>query len=132
MKKVVIYTLFLTCALFISSCQKETQQRTSPELTQIFNEQELKDIEILVSSVENKLLKHADTKDIDKAFQLFVQDNLKSQPNTFQLFDYTEVEKLYNTIDKGTFDNIWSYAKGYHFILKDSTKEINMAYEKNI
>ncbi|WP_298519196.1 hypothetical protein [uncultured Kordia sp.] len=130
MKKIIAYTLLLVSSLCIFSCQKEDQQRTSPELTQIFNEQELKDIEMLVSVVEDKLLKNSDTKDIDKAFQLFIKDNLENLPNKFDLFNYEEVEKLYNTIDKGTFNNIWSYIKGYNFVLKDSTREITMAYER--
>jgi len=120
-----VLTATVFCTLY---CKKEI--RTSPELQQVFNEQELKDIALIVSFVEKKLLIYADTEDIDKAFQQFMQDNIENYYNKFDAFKYEEVEQLFTTINPQTFENIWIYRNKYSPILKDSLRTIDLAYEE--
>ncbi|MGH1386223.1 hypothetical protein [Kordia sp.] len=131
MKKVITFTLLISSLFLIFSCQKENNSRTSPELTQIFNEQEIKDIEMLVSYVEKELKAKTKTDDIDKAYQEFLGTYFENYFNDInETFTYEDIKNLYSTIDKNTFNTIWQYNKGFNFVLKDSTKSINMAYEK--
>jgi len=100
-------------------------------LTQIFNEQEIKDIEILVSYVEKELKIKTKTDDIDKAYQEFLNTYHENYFNDInETFRYEDIKNLYSTIDENTFNTIWQYNKGFNFVLKDSTKNINIAYEK--
>lgn len=131
MKKNHFIILLVISSFFIFSCEKENEPRTTPELTQIFNEEEIKDIEILVSYVEKELKEKTKINDINKAYQEFLSLYFEDYFNHInKTFVYEDIKNLYTTINKNTFNTIWEYNTGFNFVLKDSTKSINMAYEK--
>lgn len=129
MKKVITFTLLISSLFLIFSCQKENNSRTSPELTQIFNEQEIKDIKILVNYFEEEIQEL--NSNIDSAYVDFIRSYEDLVLSKKMKFDYDKLLTVFDTIDKNTFDEIWQFNKSvYHRQSNDTLKSIGIAYEK--
>jgi hypothetical protein len=128
MKNLYISIIILTLSFLTFSCQKEV--RSTPELVQIFNTEEIEDINLIVEYFEYELIKHYNTKNIDSAYIKFVNLNIKNHSNELKKFDYKDIKALYEKIDESTFNHIWEVRKDYDHILKDSVRRFNIADDK--
>lgn len=122
------YLLSCILSFLMFSCQKEV--RSTPELNQIFNVQEIEDINLIVEYFERSIQKLTDIKNIDIAFTTFAEKNLKNDFFYFDKFEHESIAQLYDDIDTETFDNIWEYNKGFNYRINDSIKVLSIAYEK--
>lgn len=128
MKIINSITIILTLSFLTFSCQKEV--RSTPELAQIFNTEEIEDINLIVEYFEKSIQKQTNMKHLDSAYIEFAKQNLQDEFFHFEGFEYKDVRQLFDDIAPNTFENIWDYSRGFNYRTKDSIKMITIAYEK--
>ncbi|AXG70095.1 hypothetical protein KORDIASMS9_02324 [Kordia sp. SMS9] len=129
MKKVSILFVIIS-SFFIFSCERKIEVRTTPELTQIFNTQEIENISTIVSFYEDRLKKQTNSDQIDSAFYKFAKQNVNQLQYDMSGFDKESLERLYSHIDSQIYDKIWEENKGFNYEINDSISFQNIAFEK--
>ena len=104
--------------------------RSTPELAQIFNTEEIEDINLIVEFFEKSIQKQTNMKHLDSAYIEFAKQNLEDELFHFEGFEYTDVRQLFDDLAPTTFKNIWDHNRGFNRRTKDSIKSITIAYEK--
>lgn len=113
MKK-IIYLLVLT---LVTSCDmSNSNQKTleeSTELSQIFNNDEIDDLQKIVTFFDNQIMNSFKSENIVDSYNKFNMKDLelKEKGLIFGNVDFLMQQELYNSINKSTFDEIWNLGK---------------------
>lgn len=106
------YCIMIIACLVIFSCKTENNY-TSKEVRKVFNQQEIKDLKILVDYFESKI--KVDGKDMESCYKDWIMTLADEEINNdIQIFNYKELLELYKKIDSSTFNQIWLLGESFN------------------
>lgn len=106
-KTILLFLLIVAFTLF--SCQSGIDLKSDKHLAEVFTDNELKEIEKMISYVDDRVVEQTDNRDINEAYHQFL-DEMDQSLNKLGLFEPFEDEEkflFFESIDSIVFNDIW-------------------------
>lgn len=120
------FTLLFIIGLTLLSCQSKFDLKSDKHLTEIFSNNELAEIEKMISYVDNRVLELTGNKDINEAYhQLFDKIDKTMQDSSKFLVPFEEEEKyeFLQSLDSTIFSEFWTIGRVRKAVYQDSIYE---------
>ncbi len=98
-------------SIVMISCQDEIDLRSDKYISDIFTKKEIKEIEKMISYVDNMVLSNTETKDIDHAYHMFLDKIDRTIQDSSRFLVPFEEEKKYQfleNLDPIVFKEFWN------------------------
>ena len=125
--KNIKYTLLFVLGFAIFSCQPKFDLKSDKHLTEIFTDNELKEIEKMIGYVDDRVVEQTGNNDINKAYhQLLdkIDGTMQDSSKFFVPFDEEEKYEFLESLDPIVFSELWTMSNHVRkAIYKDSIYE---------
>lgn len=120
----IAFILLCIIGFTLLSCQSKLDLKSDKQLTEIFTDSELKDIEKMISYVDDMVVEETGNRDINEAYHQLL-DKMDESMKTVGLFVPFEEEEKYQffeSLDSTFFNEIWYMGNRLRYAkYKDST-----------
>ena len=109
--RIIKRVVLLMIGVAIFSCEPKLDLKSDKHLTEIFTDTELKEIEKMISYVDDRVVEQTGNKDIDKAYhQLLdkIDRTMQESSNFFLPFDEEEKYEFLESLDPSVFYEFWT------------------------
>ena len=120
------FTLLFIIGLTLLSCQSKFDLKSDKHLTEIFSNNELVEIEKMISYVDNRVVELTGNRDINEAYhQLFDKIDKTMQDSSKFLVPFEEEEKyeFMQSLDSTIFSEFWTIGRVRKAVYQDSIYE---------
>lgn len=125
MKNTKLALLFIA-GFTLFSCQPKFNLKSDKHLTEIFTDNELKEIEKMIHYVDNMVIENTGNKDIEQAYhQLFDEIDKTMQDSSKFLVPFEEEQKykFLQSLDIKVFNEFWTFRRVGKAMYQDSIYE---------
>src|SRR5690554_1026224 len=124
--KDIKYTLLFVLGFAIFSCQPKFDLKSDKHLTEIFTDNELKEIEKMIGYVDDRAVEQTGNNDINEAYhQLLdkIDGTMQDSSKFFVPFEEEEKYEFVESLDSTVFNEFWTFRRARKAVYQDSIYE---------
>ena len=125
MKTIRCIVLFMI-GVTLFSCYPKIDLKSDKHLTEIFTDNELKEIERMISYVDDRVVEQTGNNDINEAYhQLLdkIDGTMQDKSKFFVPFEEEEKYEFLNSLDSTVFNEFWTFRRARKAVYQDSIYE---------
>ena len=118
-KRILLFMIGVT----LFSCQPKIDLKSDKHLTEIFTDNELKEIEKMISYVDDRVVEQIGNRDINGAYHQLLTEIDKTMQDCsrfFVPFDEEEKYEFLNSLDSTVFNEFWTFRRARKAVYQDS------------